>query len=126
MIKSENLKNNFDIICGANVFCHIPDLYEMFITLKKLLNKNGIISIEEPYLGSMIEKISYDQIYDEHIYIFSIMSINNIASLFDLEIFDAEKQITHGGSMRYYLSHKGHKKISKRLKILINKEKNWV
>ena len=72
---------------------------------------------------SMIEKISYDQIYDEHIYIFSIMSINNIASLFDLEIFDAEKQITHGGSMRYYLSHKGHKKISKRLKILINKEK---
>ena len=25
--------------------------------------------------------------------------------------------------MRYYLSHKGHKKISKRLKILINKEK---
>ena len=47
----------------------------MFITLKKLLNKNGIISIEEPYLGSMIEKISYDQIYDEHIYIFSIMSL---------------------------------------------------
>ena len=30
---------------------------------------------EEPYLGSMYKKASYDQIYDEHIFIFSVTSI---------------------------------------------------
>lgn len=123
IVKSKHLNKKFDIICGANVFCHIPDLHEMFFTLKMLLNKDGIISIEEPYLGDMIRKISYDQIYDEHIFIFSITSISKIASIFNLELFDAEKQNTHGGSMRYYLCHKRQKKKSKRLLKLFNDEK---
>ena len=123
LLKSKNLNTKFDLICGANVFCHIPDIHEMFFTLKILLEKNGIISIEEPYLGDMIKKISYDQIYDEHIFMFSLTSISKIASIFDLEIFDAEKQITHGGSMRYYLTHKNQRKKSKRLKKLMDYEK---
>ena len=34
-----------------------------------LLTKKGFFIFEEPYLGSMYEKVSYDQIYDEHIFI---------------------------------------------------------
>ena len=116
-------EKKFDIICGANVFCHIPNLYEMFYTANKLLDENGIFVIEEPYLGDMILKTSYDQVYDEHIYIFSILSIEKIASFFSLEVFDAEHQITHGGSMRYYLCKKNKKNKSERLKKLILKEK---
>ena len=74
-------------------FVTIPNLYEMFFTLKKLLNSDGIISIEEPYLGDMIKNFN-DQIYDEHVFMFSIVSIKKISSLFDLKIFDAEKQKT--------------------------------
>ncbi len=123
IIKSNNKIKKFDIICGANVFCHIPNLHEMFFTLSKLLKKGGIIAIEEPYLGDMIAKTSYDQIYDEHIYIFSAISINQVASFFDLELFDAEHQTTHGGSMRYYLSQKKERIISNRLRSILKKEK---
>ena len=123
LLNEKKISKKFDIICGANVFCHIPDLNEMFFTLSKFLNKDGIIAIEEPYLGDMIKKTSYDQIYDEHIFIFSIISINLIASYFNLEVYDAEHQKTHGGSMRYYLSQKNQKKKSKRLQYLINNEK---
>ena len=123
LLKKKLVRKNFDIICGANVFCHIPDLHEMFFTLSKFLKKGGIIAIEEPYLGDMIKKTSYDQIYDEHIYIFSITSVNLIASFFNLEVFDAEHQQTHGGSMRYYLSQKNERKVTHRLKSLIKNEK---
>ena len=123
LLMEPGMNKKFDIICGANVFCHIPNLYEMFFTLNKFLKKGGIISIEEPYLGDMIAKTSYDQVYDEHIYIFSIISINKIASFFNLEIFDAEHQTTHGGSMRYYLSQKKEKKITSKLKSLLKNEK---
>ena len=51
-----------------------------------MLNKNGLFVFEEPYLGSMFEKISYDQIYDEHIYMFSISSIKKIFNIFDFPI----------------------------------------
>ncbi|WP_435163242.1 class I SAM-dependent methyltransferase [Candidatus Pelagibacter bacterium nBUS_25] len=124
LLKTPSLKKKkFDVICGANVFCHIPNLEQLFKTAETLLDKNGIFVIEEPYLGDVVEKISYDQIYDEHIYIFSIHSINKIASFFNLEAFHAERQKTHGGSMRYYLSKKNIRKKSSKLKNLVKLEK---
>ena len=109
---SHNIKNlikkkiKFDIIVGSNVFCHIPDQKNLIKNINKLLNKNGTIIFEEPYLGSMYSKTSYDQIYDEHIYIFSATAIRNICKLFDLELIDIISQETHGGSMRYVCGRK--------------------
>ena len=40
-------------------------------------------------MGSMFSKVSYDQIYDEHIFMFSVSSIKKIFSLFDFELIDA-------------------------------------
>ena len=54
----------------------------------------------------MFEKTSYDQIYDEHIFIFSVNAINKISKLFDLELIDVLEQNTHGGSMRYVVGRK--------------------
>tara|TARA_Y100000768_G_scaffold111670_1_gene82264 strand:- start:8280 stop:9512 length:1233 start_codon:yes stop_codon:yes gene_type:complete len=116
-------KKKFDIICGANVFCHIPNLEELFKAAEFFLNKNGIFVIEEPYLGDVIEKSSYDQIYDEHIYIFSAHSIDKIANFFNLELYHAERQKTHGGSMRYYLNKKNSRVKTKELKAIMNWEK---
>ena len=36
----------------------------------------------------MFSKISYDQIYDEHVFIFSLRSIQNICEKYNLEVFD--------------------------------------
>ena len=54
----------------------------------------------------MFSKVSYDQIYDEHIFMFSVSSIKKIFHLFDFELIDALPQITHGGSMRYVVGRK--------------------
>ena len=44
------LKNKkFDVICGANVFCHIPNLEQLFSTAEKMLDETEDIVIEEPY-----------------------------------------------------------------------------
>ena len=63
---------------SANVICHIPDLNDLFANISACLKDNGVFIFEEPYLGSMVEKTSYDQIYDEHFYMFSIHSIKAI------------------------------------------------
>ena len=123
----ENLKNhkaNTDLICGANVVCHIPEIKNLFYCVHKLLSKEGVFVFEEPYLGSVFKKTSYDQIYDEHIYLFSASAIQKISAEFDLKLIAAIPQQTHGGSMRYVVCRKKSKrKISKNLTKIIDSEK---
>jgi len=101
--KLKKFIGNTDLICASNVICHVPDLNNLIEAVDLLLNKDGIFVFEEPYLGSMFEKVSYDQIYDEHIFIFSASSISKIFAKFNFFLIDAIPQITHGGSMRYVL-----------------------
>ena len=117
-----NYQKKTDVIYAANVICHIPDLNNLFSGIEELLNKKGVFIFEEPYLGDVIRLTSYDQIYDEHVYLFSLLSVGKISKLFDLEIIDAYPQITHGGSMRYVIGRKGEHNISDNFKKLLSKE----
>ena len=123
VINQKNFINNTDLICAANVICHVPDLNDLIQAVCLMLNKSGLFIFEEPYLGSMFEKISYDQIYDEHIFIFSVTSISKIFKLFDMELVDVFPQTTHGGSMRYITGRKNIHKISDNVNTLLEKEK---
>ncbi len=96
-----------DIISAANVMCHIPDLNSVARGVDILLKDKGIFVFEDPYLGDVIQKTAYDQIYDEHVYIFSVRSVSNAFSPYGLKVFHVEPQVTHGGSMRYYLCRDG-------------------
>jgi len=115
--------DNTDLICGANVICHIPDLTDTIKAVDELLSKKGVFIFEEPYLGSMFKKTSYDQIYDEHIFIFSATSIQKIFNIFDFELIDLIPQITHGGSMRYVLARKKQRDVNSIVKKILNDEK---
>jgi len=113
-----------DAILSANVMCHIPYMHSIYDGVKVLLKNDGVFIFEDPYLGEVIEKTSFDQIYDEHVFLFSALSVSYLANMHDLELIDVEYQITHGGSMRYTVAHKGMKKVSDNVVNLIDKEKN--
>lgn len=117
-------KKNTDIICAANVICHIPDIIDVIKSVDFLLKDDGLFIFEEPYLGAMFNKVSYDQIYDEHIYMFSVSSIKKIFNSYDFELVDVLPQITHGGSMRYVISRKKKILINDSVNIILQKEKD--
>ena len=112
---------NTDLICASNVICHIPDLNDLIKSVDMLLSLDGTFVFEEPYLGSMFYQVSYDQIYDEHIYVFSVSSVSKIFERFNLYLVDAIPQKTHGGSMRYVVKRKNDK--SSQIKKIIEEEK---
>jgi methylation protein EvaC len=112
-----------DAILSANVMCHIPYIHSIYEGVKTLLTDDGVFIFEDPYLGEIIEKTSFDQIYDEHVFLFSALSVSHIAEMHDLELINVEPQITHGGSMRYTIANKGIKKVSENVLNLIEKEK---
>ena len=123
LIDKKKLQNKFDIIFAANVICHIPNIVDLFKCIEASLKNDGFFVFEEPYLGSMLEKTSYDQIYDEHFYMFSAHSIISILEKFNLKLIKAEKIHTHGGSMRYYVKKTKSSKINIELKKILKFEK---
>lgn len=112
-----------DAILSANVMCHIPYMHSIFEGVKKLMSSDGVFVFEDPYLGEVIEKTSFDQIYDEHVFLFSAHSISYLAENHDLELINLEPQVTHGGSMRYTLAHKGQKQASDNVHEIMKQEK---
>lgn len=111
-----------DAITSANVMCHIPYIHSVIAGIKKLLRPEGIFIFEDPYLGDIIEKVSYDQIYDEHVFYFSVSSVSRLVDQHDMEIVDVEHLDVHGGSMRYYIAHKGKRSVSARVAAQYDKE----
>jgi methylation protein EvaC len=70
----------------------------------------------------VVEKISYDQIYDEHVFLFSAHSIQHLFGLHELELIDVQPQKTHWGSMRYVISHAGAHPVKESVQTLLAKE----
>ena len=103
-IKAEN--GPAHAILAANVMCHIPYLHSVVAGMAKLLAPRGVVIFEDPYLGDIIEKISYDQIYDEHVFYFSVASVEYLFARHGLEVIDIKPQNVHGGSMRYTIARK--------------------
>lgn len=104
-----------DAVLAANVMCHIPDLHDVAAGVERLLKPDGIFVFEDPYLGDMMAKTSYDQIYDEHVFIFSATSVSRVFAEHGFELVDVAPQITHGGSMRYTLAPKGSRDAAHRV-----------
>ena len=112
LAKKIGLKNKkIDLVYSANTLTHISHLNEVFKSISYLLSSNGILIIEDPSLLECIKKNSYDQFYNEHIYLFSAIAMENLLKKFNLEIFDIKNLETHGGSLRYYIKRKNNKAI---------------
>lgn len=111
-----------DAFIAANVMCHIPDILGVVKGIRTLLKPTGVVMFEDPYLGDVVEKTSYDQIYDEHVFLFSAHSIQYLFKLYGMELIDVQPQKTHGGSMRYVLAHTGAYPVKKSVSELLQKE----
>ena len=111
-----------DAFLAANVMCHIPDIDSVVKGIRKLLKPTGVVMFEDPYLGDVISKTSYDQLYDEHVFLFSALSVQFLFGLHGMELIDVQPQQTHGGSMRYVLAHQGAYQVKSSVHKLIQKE----
>lgn len=101
--KIKETHGQIDLIFAANCICHIPDLDQTFKAIHNLLSDKGIFVFEDPSLAQMINNNSYDQIYDEHPHIFSVIALNNLLTRNNLKIIKVDNTPVHGGSNRLWV-----------------------
>ncbi|AZM79830.1 class I SAM-dependent methyltransferase [Streptomyces sp. KPB2] len=110
------------VIYAANTMCHIPYLDSVFRGVDALLAPDGVFCFEDPYLGDVVERTSFDQIYDEHFYLFSATSVRAVAGRFGFDLVDVERLPVHGGEVRYTLARSGARRPSQRVEALVREE----
>ncbi|MEQ8667333.1 MAG: class I SAM-dependent methyltransferase [Rhodospirillales bacterium] len=94
-----------DLICGNNVFAHVPPLNDFVAGITRLLKPDGVLTLEFPHLQRLIEDCQFDTIYDEHYSYFSLTAAKGVLERHGLRVFDVERLPTHGGSLRIYACH---------------------
>jgi methylation protein EvaC len=112
-----------DLIFSANTFSHIAYVDSIFRGIDALLGDNGLFVFEDRYLGDIVENNYFDQIYDEHFYLFSLHSVKAMVERFGFELVDAQRLSVHGGAVRYSVARPGARKPGAALAQLLARER---
>lgn len=115
-----------DLICGNNVYAHVPDINDFTQGLRIALKYGGTVNLEFPHLLRLIEQNQFDTVYHEH---FSYLSLTAVARIFaqsGLRVFDVEELPTHGGSLRVYGCHEADpRSTAPAVTTMLEREKNF-
>ena len=95
-----------NLVFSSNTISHIKNLDEVFEAINIVLDDKGILIIEDPSLLQCLKKNTFDQFYNEHIYVFSYLALNNVLKKHNLQVYKIEEITIHGGSNRYFIKKK--------------------
>ncbi|RJQ34466.1 class I SAM-dependent methyltransferase [Candidatus Parcubacteria bacterium] len=112
------------VITANNVFAHIDDIDEIIRGVRILLADDGVYAFEAHYLLDLIQKKEFDTVYHEHLCYYSVKPLIELFRRFEMDIFDVERQETHGGSIRVYAGKKGAHSIEPSVQTLLQLEKD--
>jgi SAM-dependent methyltransferase len=91
-----------DLVIALNVMAHIDDLSDVLIGICALLSDDGKFVMEVGYLPDMISRGVWRVCYHEHLSYHHIAPLVNFFASHGLEIVDAHRVPTQGGSIRVF------------------------
>ncbi|GIJ76553.1 methylation protein EvaC [Micromonospora phaseoli] len=95
------------VVFSANTISHVADIGTVFRGVDRLLTSDGIFVFEDRYVADIVEYAYFDQIYDEHFYLFSVRAVDAMVARFGFELVDVERIPIHGGSLRFTVARPG-------------------
>jgi len=88
-----------DLIIARHCFAHNKNPGDMVEGVCEILSDAGYFVIENAYAVDTIEKYEFDQVYHEHMYYYSLHSLEALLERHGLSLVDAIKSSVHGGSI---------------------------
>lgn len=91
------------IITTIAMFYDLDDPNPFIEDINKVLDDDGVWVIQLSYTPLMLHQLAFDNICHEHIYYYSLTSLQKLFTKHDLKIVDASLNDTNGGSIRVYI-----------------------
>lgn len=89
------------IITANNIFANVDELDEITDAIRDLLSPDGVFVFESFYLADLLQNMVFDFTYHEHLSYFSVKPLVRFFRSHGMELIDAERIPTKGGSLRY-------------------------
>ena len=92
------------MIIANNVMAHVPDLNGFVAGMAALLDDDGVITVENPYVRDLIEHAEFDTIYHEHFCYYSCSSVEALVGRHGMFLNHVEYfPNLHGGTLRWWI-----------------------
>jgi SAM-dependent methyltransferase len=95
------------LVTANNVIANIDDLDEIAAAIRELLAPDGVFVFESFYLGDLVRNMVFDFFYHEHLSAFAVAPLERFFRRHGLELIDALRVPTKGGSLRYTIQLEG-------------------
>jgi hypothetical protein len=122
-----------DFVYARNVIPHVKEIHSVLSGIEILLTEEGVGIIEFHNAGLLLEELHYDYIYHEHLFYYTLTSINALLKRHGLYLFDVSLSPISGGSWVVYFSKRQRKKSdifikaqSSENEIKYNKKSSWI
>jgi hypothetical protein len=90
------------VVIANNVLAHVDGTIDFLTGCAVLVDDDGLVVIEVPYLADLIAHVEFDTVYHEHLCYFSVTALTGVCEAAGLSIVDVERVPVHGGSIRIF------------------------
>jgi nucleoside-diphosphate-sugar epimerase/SAM-dependent methyltransferase len=101
------IKGKADVVTANNVFAHINNIRDVVKNVRLLLKDSGVFCIEVQYLLDTLQKLTFDNIYHEHLSYYSLLALEEFFRRQEMQVFKVERVASHGGSLRVFVQKQG-------------------
>ena len=93
-----------DIIIARNVIPHVKEIHSVIKGMRSILKENGSGIIEFHNAGMILDELHYDYIYHEHLFYFTLKTIERLINKHDMYVYDIMHSPISGGSWVVYFT----------------------
>jgi hypothetical protein len=93
-------------VIGNNVLAHVDDTQDFLRGARRIIDRDGLVIVEVPWLGELLDRMEYDTIYHEHLCYFSVSALMELYDRVGLSIVGVDHFPVHGGSIRVRAGHR--------------------
>ena len=93
------------VITSIAMLYGVEDLNRFAAEAKSMLAKDGVWCIQLSYLPTILSTMSFYDVCHEHLYYFSLATLETLLERNGLSIYDASLNEVNGGSLRVFVTH---------------------
>ncbi|MFN8670599.1 MAG: class I SAM-dependent methyltransferase [Candidatus Sericytochromatia bacterium] len=112
-------KGQAKVVFARNVLPHIANLHDFVEGLEKIVKDDGLVIIEFHYAKVILEDLHYDSIYHEHLFYYTLKSLEYILNTHNLWAYDLGESPINAGNIILYL-----KKEKKEASLSLKEKRN--